>query len=606
MANDKASRGIQMRKYALILFIFLILIISLNVKADAAISFYIGNREVDIAPAHMIAKNGHILIPVYVLADYMGADVETDSNNDIVIIKFPSHLIEMQLGSTDVLVNGEVQIMDIAPERSNNETLIPLRFIVDLLGMRLSFDSKSAAIFVTLSPEIADWVTAHDEGGSVELELPDFFDPEVGETIGTPVIKEIVFMGGPRSRVFIDIDGHVAYESFLLTNPDRMVIDLTGVTYDESLSKQIINNTIVQTIRCDQFDSRTVRIVFDLNNATDYEIHRWPGGGLEVEFNYQISDIGYYKGEDQMPRIWFESNEQPTFSVQLLPSPMRLVLDFQDTTLLSGARELQISDPPVRAIRVSQNTPSVTRIVLDLESAMIPISVVEVDGRYEILLFKGTESEYQATLVEEPEIIEPEIVVPHEIETSDDLLLARRIIVIDPGHGGSDPGTIGTFLGTYEKDVVLPISLKFGELLEEHGAIVVYTRTEDNYVSLFDRPQIAEMVNAELFISIHANSYEGTVARGVETLYNPLYLENFRLAQMMQNELVSHLGVVNRGVRPRTDLLVLNNSTMPAVLMEVGFVSHQEEELLLIDPDYQNEIAIGLLNGVLAFFDIYR
>jgi len=95
-------------------------------------------------------------------------------------------------------------------------------------------------------------------------------------------------------------------------------------------------------------------------------------------------------------------------------------------------------------------------------------------------------------------------------------------------------------------------------------------------------------------------------ARGIETLYNPLYLDNFRLAQSIQSELIAQVGAVNRGVRPRTELVVLNNVSMPAVLVEIGFLSHQEEEALLIDSEYQQQIAIGLLNGVIIFFAQYR
>jgi len=272
-----------------------------------------------------------------------------------------------------------------------------------------------------------------------------------------------------------------------------------------------------------------------------------------------------------------------------------------------------VSDPPLRSIRVSQNTPSVTRIVLDLDSPMIPVNVEEVNGRYEIILFEGTEEEYQRKLAQEAEqqVLQEQPVdftplVPADREIDDSLPLAHRIIVVDPGHGGSAPGTIGTFLGVFEKDIVLAISLELGRLLEENGATVIYTRDADYYVSHFDRAPIANAVNAEVLISIHANSYEGTTAKGVETLYNPLYLENFRFAQAIQNELINHIGAVNRGVRPRTDLNVLNNANMPAALVEVGFVSHPEEEAMLNDPEYQKRIAEGLLMGILTFFRNYR
>jgi len=286
---------------------------------------------------------------------------------------------------------------------------------------------------------------------------------------------------------------------------------------------------------------------------------------------------------------------------------MRLGLDFQYTTLLDGAREIPVGDSTLRAIRVSQNSPSVTRIVLDLEGPMIPVQVEEINGRYEIILFEGTEEEYQALLAQKaPEPEEPEVVLPVEREIDDSLPLAHRMIVVDPGHGGSDPGTIGSVLGVFEKDVVLPISLELGRLLEENGAVVVFTRSDDRYVSHFDRAPIANAVNAEVLISIHANSYEGTAAKGVETLYNPLYLENFRFAEVIQRELVNYIGAVNRGVRPRTDLHVLNNANMPAALVEVGFVSHPEEEAMLNDPDYQKRIAEGLLMGIINFFRDYR
>lgn len=594
-----------MRRFGLILFISLIIVSAAAAAASAAFSFYIGGQKVELATSLVV--NGNILIPASVLQDYMAAEVETDLDPGKLTIIFPTHTIEMQIGSREVQVNGEEQIMDVAPQVKDGEIMIPLRFVVDLLGLRLSFDARQAILYITLSDELADWVAARAEGDTSSVQLPDFLDPEASQTLGNPVLKEIVFMGGPRSRVFIDIDGFAAYESFLLTNPDRMVIDLTGVEWDGPFPTQDVNDTIVRQIRFDRFDQRTIRIVFDLNRATDYEIHRWPNGGLEIEFNYQIGQIGYYRDEDQNPRIWFEANEQPMFSVQLLPSPMRLVMDFYSTTLIDGAKELQVGDPPLRTVRISQNTPSVTRMVLDLDGPMVPIEVEEINGRYEIILFEGTEEEYRAKLEQEaPKPVEPEILIPSDLEIDDSLPLAHRIIVVDAGHGGSDPGTIGYVLGVFEKDVVLPISLELGRLLEEQGAVVVYTRTDDRYVSYFDRVAVANMVNAEIFISVHANSYEGTAAKGIETLYNPLYLENFRLAQAVQSELVQSLNAVNRGVRPRTDLHVLNNVKMPAVLVEVGFLSHPEEEEMLIDPEYQKMIAEGLLNGVLIFFQNYR
>lgn len=582
-----------------------IALFSASSGCEASFRFYIGDREVDLAASLVV--NGNILIPISVFEQYMGAEAEVSLDSGELKLVFPMYTITGQIGTSKVLVNGEEQIMGAAPQLRHGEIMVPLRFIVDLLGLRLNTDTRQAILYVILTEEMADWIASRDQSGSVGLQLPGFPEPDFSELPDTPVLKEIVFMGGPRSRVFIDVQGFTAFHSFLLTNPDRMVIDLPGVELDGPIPTQEINDSIVKRIRGDRFDEQTIRIVFELNRATDYQINRWPDGGLEVEFNYQMGSVGYYRDEEQTPRIWFEANEQPMFRVQLLPSPMRLVLDFQYTTLLDGAREIPVGDSTLRAIRVSQNSPSVTRIVLDLEGPMIPVQVEEINGRYEIILFEGTEEEYQALLAQKaPEPEEPEVVLPVEREIDDSLPLAHRMIVVDPGHGGSAPGTIGSVLGVFEKDVVLPISLELGRLLEENGAVVVFTRSDDRYVSHFDRAPIANAVNAEVLISIHANSYEGTAAKGVETLYNPLYLENFRFAEVIQRELVNYIGAVNRGVRPRTDLHILNNANMPAALVEVGFVSHPEEEAMLNDPDYQKRIAEGLLMGIINFFRDYR
>ena len=149
-----------------------------------------------------------------------------------------------------------------------------------------------------------------------------------------------------------------------------------------------------------------------------------------------------------------------------------------------------------------------------------------------------------------------ETVVEHPIDIED--ILKERIIVIDPAHGGLDPGTIGVG-GAFEKDIVLAIGVQLGQRLEAAGALVVYTRKDDSYLSKFDRPKIADLVDAELFVSVHANYFDIQTVEGFETLYNPLYLENFRLAQTIQSELAKFLKGNSRGVRPRTDLAVLNN-----------------------------------------------
>ncbi|HHU61088.1 MAG TPA: N-acetylmuramoyl-L-alanine amidase, partial [Natronincola sp.] len=167
---------------------------------------------------------------------------------------------------------------------------------------------------------------------------------------------------------------------------------------------------------------------------------------------------------------------------------------------------------------------------------------------------------------------------------------------------GSDPGTIG-YQGTFEKDVVLEITKYLGELLIEAGAKVVYTRDKDEYVSIFERPEIAIKAGADLFVSVHVNSHlEKGVARGTETLYRAKDPISEVLARTVQDELVEAITLIDRRIWARDDLAIFNGSKIPAVLVEVGFLDHPDEELLLRAPGFQQIAAQGIFNGIERFY----
>jgi N-acetylmuramoyl-L-alanine amidase/type II secretory pathway predicted ATPase ExeA len=215
-------------------------------------------------------------------------------------------------------------------------------------------------------------------------------------------------------------------------------------------------------------------------------------------------------------------------------------------------------------------------------------------------------------------------------------------IAIDPGHGGNDTGTAGP-QGLLEKDLCLDVALRLGRLIDENipGAQVIYTRTDDRYVSLEERTQIANDANADLFISIHANSSDIRAVRGAETYYlslttserskalatrenaaaqsslhnlqelvkeitsNDKLVESKLLAMDIQSELSESLQLVNqaeknRGVK-RAPFLVLTGAHMPAVLSEISFVSNSTDETLLLESAQRQRLAEGLYRGVATY-----
>lgn len=167
-------------------------------------------------------------------------------------------------------------------------------------------------------------------------------------------------------------------------------------------------------------------------------------------------------------------------------------------------------------------------------------------------------------------------------------------IVIDAGHGGSDPGAVNN--GRQEKDDTLNLALAVGDILRSYGFNVVYTRTDDIYESPYKKAQEGNQANADYFISIHRNSslYPNQY-NGVESL---VYNENGVAAQMARNinaQLVN-LGFQDLGVEERRNLIVLNSTSMPAVLVEVGFIN-SERDNNLFDTKFE-AIAYAIADGI--------
>ncbi len=164
-------------------------------------------------------------------------------------------------------------------------------------------------------------------------------------------------------------------------------------------------------------------------------------------------------------------------------------------------------------------------------------------------------------------------------------------------NGGNDSGATGT-LGLKEKDVNLDIALRIDKILQRHNIKTILTRDKDIRVELADRVKIANNNNADYFISIHCNSSTNSTACGTETYAYLTSINGTRLATYVQNALVDEIQLKDRGVRHNI-FYVLANTNMPAILIEVAFISNLVEEKLLKSEEFLDKASVGIAKGIL-------
>jgi N-acetylmuramoyl-L-alanine amidase len=197
------------------------------------------------------------------------------------------------------------------------------------------------------------------------------------------------------------------------------------------------------------------------------------------------------------------------------------------------------------------------------------------------------------------------------------------IVVLDPGHGGQDSGTIKN--GLTEKDLALDVAHRLERLLRQYGLVPVLTRSDDTFISLQNRATIANSQPDSVFVSIHFDEAGRTAATGIETYYaahpvsipervaswlpflqrtssEPPNVESQSLATFIQESVVVHTQATNRGTRPE-QFFVIANVQQPAVLVEGGFLTNKEDAAKLVNADYREEMAAGIAQGILQYRD---
>ena len=472
------------------------------------------------------------------------------------------------------------------------------------------------------------------------------------------------------TRVAIDLEQDVTFDSERIDNPDRIYFDL----HNTKLSSVLVGKTFdvedgfLHRIRIAQFQPGETRVVLEVDNLSDYSAFLLPNPyRLVVDIHGKPTKGAASAAKAVAPVAVETARQEPPKPEIKASAPRPQPPRPEPMEIAAGRSRLAPPTEPPPAVQMAESSPptlpqpSTAKPVLKTESAPkpAPTPAASIGGKAEVAGSKpegGSKTEV-ASIKKSPDLTDTtsgkrakrEAVTPPAHEATPlaqgDRSLIRALglkigrIVVDAGHGGHDTGTIGPN-NLLEKDLVLDVALRLGKLLTNRlGADVVYTRDDDTFVPLETRTAIANQNEADLFISIHANSSRDPSARGVETYYlnftssadalevaareNAVSEKSIHELQDLVKKIalkekieesrefaadVQHslyTGIANRGLRDRgvkkAPFIVLIGANMPSILAVISFVSNPADAKKLQTPEYRQKIAESLYRGIAKY-----
>lgn len=407
----------------------------------------------------------------------------------------------------------------------------------------------------------------------------------------------LVFKPGQRSEITnlnyaagsfsFDSSSALNPELFLLESPPRLVMNLYHVNRGRGiLDKMRVNNNLIKNLRTARFDEQTVRIVADLEELTGYDWIEEKKGEI---YRYTVNlknKFAQIKTEDQADYQYLNilMQSKADYEVKKFNYPHRIVVDFKNT--LNNLNKLKMipKSSLIKNIRSSN---------YQLEGEEVTRLVFELNDYYSHQI-SSYQNKHGIKIALAKDYFSKEIKSNKKIE--------KKLIVIDAGHGGFDPGAIG-INGLEEKVPNLAIAHEIASLLQAKNHKVLLTRASDEFHSLQQRVNFANQHQADIFVSIHANSFNNSMTGGVETYYNQSINDQNRfLAEKIQDKLGRKLGIIDRGIKD-SNFYVIKYTKMPSALVEVAFLSNVQEEKKLKNKRFQKRAASLIVDGILDYLE---
>ena len=548
----------MIKRIILLIFVFCFLL-SYAVCAEDKVKIFYNGKEIN-ADVNAFIENSRTLIPVVMLTK-MGYETSWNEKKQTVKIfkneDSDGKNITLTIGSNIAVVDSKTVLMDVKAKIYNDRTYVPIRFVSENFGYNVSWENLTRSVYIV-----------DDENLSEDYSMVT--NVAVSRETGSLSIK--LYADSEFSKV----------DNFSLSEPLRYVFDIHDAVLDIPQGTKNISSDIISSVRYSQYTTfpKVIRLVIDAKQKAD------------ITYKY-VDSVFTILIKDEQPAIIenitaTKINNGVSFSVSTnrdlgyttykLSNPTRYYIEFEKAKI--EADDILYSSDIISKVKTAENDNS-TQIIFYLKgtATQTKCEFYRKNGNYCVDITK------------------------RDINVQK----SNKLIVIDPGHGGDEPGSLGKIddkIVLYEKDVNLKIAMVAYNKLINEGYNVIATRTDDSTVSLMQRVEIANESNAALFVSVHNNSFEDSSAKGTLTMYayddekDDDSMTGYKLANTIQPFILEATGGQDRGLLKNPKIYVLAKTTMPAALVECLFVSNEEDLKKLMNEKLIEEMGIAIANGI--------
>ncbi len=587
----------------------------------------------EVAPRNV---DGSVIVPVRIIAEELGSKVTWDEKQRKVTVVKDETNIQLFIDKKNATAGGKSFQLEAAPTIIEGNTMLPVRFVSEQLGVKVSWDERNQAVNLS-TPE-----KGKDDKTPSKTEKPG--DKEPGIVVGKPGDKEpgtVPADGKPASSFEPDNtvkagdkpDGTVKAgdkpDSGKNAGKETGTSPLPGGTNSPAGGTSPGKSGSGQLLACvpapggmqstgggTTAAAGSQQPANGASPSANGAAQPANGSTSPVAGGSQASNETASNGTAQSGSGTQQAaggTQPPAAGKQEASgdkSAANGLVTVQSISLQGDTLTIKASDCARKPSIFRLANPD--RIVLDLPNAQLdPALMAKLNPQGEGTLPDKSEFVTQirySLFSKEASIVRIVLDLPQkgelrlasvqqngEITGKVSFGKTRYRVFIDPGHGGKDNGA-SSLHNRHEKDAVLSLGRKVAALLEKEPKIeVTMTRSDDTFIELEDRPTMANNADADLFISIHANSAGKETVGGTETYY--WTEQSLDFAKLMHEHLIEATGFPDRKVKQER-FVVIKNSTMPAVLLEIGFLSNRTEEELLYQDAFQNKVAASIVTAI--------